>query len=492
MTQEKFLCVLLVLFVVLFWPQYSYQTKAEEKENYLVLLARSDVKPLYKGFIEEKESKYNVYVEVLEENQVLNKPENIQNFLAKKWQELNVKWVAIDEKVNIPINSYTVNGYTTNYASLSNYWDLNSDKKPDVYVGVIRRNTLKTWEKLPNISGTFASEPVNYDRYTKGTCCDTGVDDFSQPVSTIAQMYRDKGYQVNTLFETESTWQPLVKPTLSLNVDNFSMSYCSSNLIWANSTVEPIKVWGKKWESNFYALPTRAVHIDKDGNGHVDNFNAEIQNVEIYWTPQEIQDNKKRIVILSQIDGVKNINLYPDYVVIANSTQEGKIEFEACFVEQLLNGKTVAQAVEDSYEILKEKYPDTRNLLMWLEANVFSWVVYGSPETTLQDIIELPDIQLVPEKVEELSLIEISSTSPTEFSIKNIGSQKVDILIEFDQNVIDVSPCQFVLEPNQTGSITISLKKLIGLLSTRKTKTTKLTIHYGNRERKVTIKWFGV
>jgi len=496
MTQKKVSCLLLTLFVFLFWPQHLYlkNAQADKKEGYLLLLARSDVKSLYKDFIEERKFKYDFFVEILEENKVLNRPENIQKFLAKKWQEKNLKWIALDEAIKLPVNSYDVNKIHVEYSSLSMYWNLDNDTEfiPDVYVGIIRRFTLKPWDKLPSINGEFASTPDMYNRYTVGICCDTGVKEFSQQIDSVATSYKSKGHKVETLFETESTYQTLAKPTFSLNGNNFSDCYADSNLIWVNSTSERIRVWGSAWEYSFYDVPTRAVHIDQDGNGHVDNQNAEITKIETYFDPAKNRDNIKRITLLSGIEGVKNIAKFSDYVVIANSLKFSKIEFEQYFFEKLLAGETTAQIVGDGYVYFKDKVPKPFGKA-WLQYDVLSWVVYGPPETVITDLVETTKIQFLPEYLNNEPVIEIVKGNIARFTIQNVGNNDVKIEMIFNENIIEINPLLFVLKAGEKREIEILIKKpAIEMFSTPKKKQTTITIKCGFIKKFLIVKWFSI
>ncbi len=496
MTQKKICCLVLALLVFLFWPQHLYQNvRAEKKEGYLLLLARADIKSLYKDFIEERKSKYDFFVEILEENQVINRPENIQKFLAKKCQEKNIKWIAIDEAIKLPLNSYKVNGKKIEYSSLSMYWNLDNDTEfiPDVKVGIIRRFTLKPWNKLASINGEFASTPDMYNRYTVGLCCDTGVKEFSRQVDSVATSYKTKGYKVETLFETESTYQTLAKPTISLNGNNFAKCYADSNLIWANSTSERIRVWGSSWEYSFYDLPTRAVHIDKDGNNHVDNQNAEIEKIQTYWDPIENRDSVKRIVLLSGVDGIKNIAKFSDYVIITNSLKFSKIEFEQYFFEKLLEGETIAQIVSNSYLYFKDKVPSSFNALIWLQYQMLSWVVYGPPETVISDLVEQSKIQLFPEKLNNEPIIEIIKGNIAKFAIQNVGNYDVQIEIVFNSDIIDIKPSLFALATGEKKEIELTVKKQsIKMFSAPKKKQTDIMIKHGLITRQLLVKWFSI
>ncbi len=422
-------------------------------EKYLIVVVPTVDKDLFKKYIEERKDKFDIKIVSLQENGVKNEPAEVLAFIQKQYNEFPYSYLVFHEKIKISSETAVWSKeYSKIFPSFAPYWNW----REGIYFSRIRTEWLNKnnqgWIKLNSIMPALFLTHEYSNRYTVGICCDTKLPNYDNLIKNFMSNLNTKFF-----FENRGTF-PITDLKVnfqSLNFNNFSQGFSNSNFVYANSTVEPISVWGENynWKYSLYNEPYTLIWTDKDKNEHADNSNAEIAT-EKYWV--NINDNLKRMVIVM---GTNNF-IDKDYVTFA-SNYEGDTEFFMPMVNQtvssIYNNIPIAKAYRSAYDSFVSNLDPEYRHISGIPPGTFR--MYGPPETTLNNLIEEPRVAIQPNsKGEGEYVVEIPKGKfEVDFVIKNIG--KVDINYSFDKsNKFEITPIAGNILVN--NEIKINLKVL--------------------------------
>ena len=446
------LCCLLIVSCFIAFCKSQRIAQAEEKPSYVVLVSRKSDKPTFDKYVLQRQNRFNVVVLSLEELGVLNNVTGIKTAIKKldypKGTNLAVdSKVKVFEKTKITERYVSGNIDQTNEAeisSLSYLWE-------QFNVGIVDPLAEFPSQKKEKIA---IAGPVDiYNRYTIGICCDTGTKEESKGLSEIANIM---SVPIDTYFETRGTYKCNVTPKypivdLASNINQYGILY-------VRNTNEPVSVFSglNGWKYSEYDYPTTSVWIDTDKNQHVDNYNAEI-TTEQYWNGLGFQG-----LLIS--DTIKPPN-FKGFCVTRNNYQYTDIDILRFFMLNVDQQKPISVAIQNLYKAAEEvalKREDIFFKKLFSAIYGLTWVLYGPPEMTLTDFIELPKVLLKPNSLNEIAEPEIDFgySTRTVFTIANIGI--ADLIWNFSTipDWISITPTSGENPCNAQTDIVLAIKTI--------------------------------
>jgi hypothetical protein len=486
MTRKLFcsLAIFVSLFAVILSPQQILSIRAEEKQGYLILVLADYQKEQYSNYIEERQDRFNIQIFSLQEHKKTNKQENVKILMIDIFQSLRFVHCVLDEKITKSLVKKTgSDGRVWEYYSDFYYSDLDNDGKADLNLS--RMSAVMAENKKVKSNKNKVTEGMTYSYYIHTTYCSDiscaiGPTDPSISGNKIAKSSSDKGIEAMTLYETRSCVQPKYKPTETLNKENFVKHLQNSTIVITNTTSEPWNAY-KKWEATKYNTAVTSIWEDKDKNGKVDDTGrSEIEIEEFYSFEEEITNRKIGFFGLSQIE--KNVvnylkENYYNFVLIGDGYFVYSPETLEMVMAKLFDGQTL------SFSCWSSNY----NYLSAVDFPI-EWEIWGPPETTIIDLINIPKLSLKSIEPNEPIDIEIDLGYSKErgFSIENIGVGELTWSFTKIPDWISIEPSSGINNANIRIDIVIKIKEkeLINYCTLPKEKYGFLTLKTNDPNRK--------
>ncbi|MCE5224046.1 hypothetical protein LLG10_07695 [bacterium] len=502
----------------------TYPSYSAEKEGYAIVIDQENT--VFDKFIAEHQEAYRLIVVNLKKAGVNNQGSQILKHLKSVYESTPFRYLVFFEKVNylLSVDEYNSNQFygkdwtnqpveNITYRSVFPY-SRQIHEGSVIQVGIITEDWLKTdWLNQTEISLNMTA-PRQFDDYLMHTAkCITyssHLSDWGEYVKNLKKQAQTKGIPTVLGMEDRSSYQrELSKGDYQLLLEPTTKAIQTNAVSFVCSSLEKIQVNVSKYTvEDFNKHPdyiTTHVWRDDDKNQYVDPDGKEITIETIYDMTQKL-DSKKRMLIYPIIYPPNHINQFyltlvnlgeviPDSKYLRTDSQELKYNYCTVWNEvmaHLIEGKTIGQAVFESYDSFvakygEEYYPDS----LVIFHTYAQMVIYGPPEMTMQDLAEKARLEILPKEIQETSEIIIpTKETQTEIIIKNTGSATLRYVIAFDENRLELSPSKGSVESGQEVKILLKINKSsVHLFSTLKRKFSVITIQTNAGNKTILVKW---
>lgn len=403
----KFPKILLGMVLITLFFQTSLQAMQSPwhpstlKPSYLVLVEKESDKARYADYIRTRESSFHMTVVSLEEVKVENKAPLIRSFVQDYWEKERFRYLALDENIaygSIKWDPYNeekwADLFKTDFYYLLKNDIINKSVSNSIdhsylarfFIGRISASFLqKEWHSSERHQATLAL-PFNRFAYRNPVCarCIDPVIDLAPHGENLKNFLSAKEVPSITLYEKRGTCTSKYPSSLPLTAENFTQAFKESTLVFAASTDEPIDLlkhsgWASRRAKPYNTLVT-SYWNDKNSSKDVE-YGQEELSYEIYYQVSN-EDHRKRAGFFP----IQDKPLFLDHFYCSLSPYESSLDkkydhnyyygiepYKGVFKLFCL-GLSVAEAFQT--------YLSSAGFGL-----VFSSVVWGPPETKLEDLL---------------------------------------------------------------------------------------------------------
>jgi hypothetical protein len=349
---------------------------------------------------------------------------------------------------------------------------------------------------------------ISYDRWAcvPGECLQYVKCDASHLGDDIKRLFTRKKIKTVTFYEQEGISKSFLKPDFPISEETISKSLEQSNIIWYLNTLEPLQPKPEGYVLySTYSEFNRAIWVN-DNNQDKLITDSEL-DIKPFFSFSDAKSTVHRIGFLPLfVNDKMNLNQFSSLIGISpidgcsyvpdDGTGIGPsvLSLYRMVMENLVNGKTVGESIQ-VFNQYREQYATDPNHQEYFALGLF---VRGDPTVRIQDLVEKAKLEITPEEIETTSILSIPmEKTEAVCNVKNSGTTPLRVSIDFNRNLLEISPKECFLEPGMSQEIKIKIQtsvrqffKVNRYLSTPKKKQTVITIKSNARNKSLKVIWF--